>query len=977
MVFSEPLDGSLSGIDVYSSAGRPVRLGRARAEPSNPRAYEVALPGLRPDRYTVVWHTVSAIDGHTRRGSYTFTLDRPDGSAPRIHHAAGVGPRAPPQVPTSGQAAAKWVGLAGLFLVAGAVLVRMLCTGLGLAAAPRVRRWTGRLLVAGAAFVVAGEVGELISAWAPAGWNAASLANLLSSSVGHWWEIRLGAVAALVAMWSRPAWVRHPAVGYLQAIAVGVVVLSFAASGHGAASALPTVGLLFEFAHVLASSLWLGGAVAVAVVWRATRRDEPADRRTLLHRYSLVAGVAVPLVLASGLGNTVLEVGATGDLVSSSYGVSLFVKLIAVLVLLAIAAANAFLLRPAEEGGRPRGRLLRRTIAVEAAVGLAVLVPTAVMGVLAPSRPTDQARAAVQRIQANSDPAHAFTGSTQLRGRDAEITLTPGAVGVNAVRIEIDGVYAAPRLGLALTGPGGAADTGLPRTGHDHDDGTHTIYQGAVRLSRAGTWHAVLRRSGATGTSPPLVMPVSAPVAGFSGPTRSAGLARWLALLALGGLGLAVAAAARAVPGPRRRVGTLALGAAGATVALAWAGTLAIPAAGSARPSASPGWDTARAVHPQQLPDATVWRIPTPAAGLMTPAITPDGSVWVAEMDANKLARLDPRGNRIQEYRFPGGYRETMGIAAAPSGRIWLAQEHAMALGRFDPATGRYREFRIPGGVSAPVGIAVAPSGTVWFTEMSGNRIGRFDPVHRAVHAVPDPDPELDALLAGRRPRRRDLVHRVRGGRGGAAGSRHRAHPRIRGPVRGQRPGPCGRPRRHRLVLDACRGSCSGSTPAPDASVASRLSAGGDYGVAVAPDGTVWVGRQGGRTVDAVDPATGDRRSFRLPQGSAPLVADGRARRQDLGGAGGRSRQRVGPTARTSLTAPGRHPAGAARWLLPPAPLGELGDVPVVRGQLGILVGLGVGAVTCSPPPGERTASHMIFAQNQRMISENDGHSIE
>ncbi len=878
MVFSEPLNGSLSGIDVYSSAGRPVRLGRARVEPGSPRAFEVALPGLRPDRYTVVWHTVSAIDGHTRRGSYTFTLDRPDGSAPRIQHAAVVGPRSPPQVPTSAQAAATWVGLAGLFLAAGAVLVRMLGTGLGLAAAPRVRRWTGRLLVAGAGCLAAGELGELISAWAPAGWNAASLAGLLASSVGHWWEIRLGAVAALVALWSRPWWSRHTSVHYLQAIAVGVVVLSFAASGHGAASALPTVGLLFEFAHVLAAGVWLGGAIAVAVIWRVTRRDEPADRRALLHRYSLVAGVAVPLVLASGLGNAVLEVGATGDLVSSSYGVSLFVKLLAVSVLLAIAAANAFLLRPAEEGGRPRGRLLRRTIAVEAAVGLAVLVPTAVMGVLAPSRPTDQARAAAQRIQANADPAHAFTGSTQLQGRDAEITLTPGAVGVNAVRIEVEGVYSASRLGLSLTGPGEAADTDLPRTGHDHDAGTHTIYQGALRLTQAGTWQAVLRRSGATGTSPPVVMPVSAPIAGFSEPASSAGLARWLWLIALGGLGLTVAAATRTVPGTRRRVGTLALGAAGVTVALSWAGTLAFPAAGSGRPSASltsptaptaPTAPTGRTVHPQQLPEATMWRIPTPGAGLMTPAIAPDGSVWVAEMDANKLARLDPRGNRIQEYRFPGGYRETMGIAAAPSGRIWLAQEHAMALGRFDPDTGHYREFHIPGGVSAPVGIAVARSGDVWFTEMSGNEIGRFDPGTGRFTRYPIPTPHSTPYWLAVAPDGRIWFTEFEAGQVGRLdpATGHIREFAVPGgaTIPGIAVGHDGT-----VWFSSLQGTLFRLDPSTGRLTRTRLSAGGDYGVAVAPNGTVWVGRQGGRTVDAVDPASGVRRSVRLPPGSAP-----------------------------------------------------------------------------------------------------------
>lgn len=867
LVFSEPLDVSLSGIDMYASSGRPVQARSAQAQPTNPRVYKIVLPPLRPDRYTVVWHTVSAIDGHTRRGSYTFTVDRPDGSRPPIGHDAAAGPRAPPQVPTSGQAAGKWLGLAGLFLLAGSVLVGMLGARLDLDGVAGVRPRLCRLLVAGAGGLVAGTVGEVVSAWVPTGWDVSSLGSILSNPVGRWWEIRLAVTAIVVVAWSRSAWPGRLPVRYVQAIGIGALALSFAETSHGAASALPTLGLGYEFVHVLASSVWLGGAIAVASVWVLARRASVGDRGTLLRRYSVVAGVAVPAVLASGLGNAVLELGAVQDLVRSSYGVSLLAKLVAVLVLIGIAALNAVVLRPAWEAGRFRGRRLNRTIAIEAALGLAVLVPTAVLGMLAPSRPSDEARVAAKTIQARSDPARAFTGSTRVHGRAADVTVTPDAAGVNAVQVEVDGTYAASTLRVSITGPGRTQTVDLDRTGHDHDPETHTIYQGSLRIERSGTWQVSLDHAGGYDAAAPMVMPVSAPVAGSSAPSDSHDLAPWLWLIALAGAAVMVAAAGRAVPVRRRKTATLAVGGAAIVAAVTWAGTLTL---GAASPAAQPtSWAKVRGVHPTSLPRARAWRIPTPGAGLMTPAIAPDGSVWVAEMDSNKLARLDPQRNEVQEFRFPGAYRETMGIAVAPDGRVWIAQEHAMALGVFDPGAGHYREFPIPGGVSAPVGITIGPGGKVWFTEMSGDKIGVFDPSTLTFADYPIPTRGATPYWLALAPDGRLWFTEFATGKVGVldprSGKIHEypvpGHPNIPGIAVDSQ---------GTVWFTTIQGSLFRLEGRSGRMQRIRLPVAGDYGVAVTPDGRVWVGRQGGQTVYAFEPATSRFSRYRLPPDSAP-----------------------------------------------------------------------------------------------------------
>lgn len=742
IVFSEPLDAAMSGIDVYFSSGRRVIVRSAGVDPTDPRSYRVGLPHVKPDRYAVMWHTVSAIDGHSRRGSYTFTVDRPDGSAPRIAHHVPLTEHAPPQVPITGQAASLWFALSGLFVLIGAVLMGRLARDTGLLGIHAVRRLLGWSVVVGTSALVAGTASQLMSVWAQAGWGAASLGALLSSPVGRWWAARVVAAVAILAWWRwAPArrWSR-----VLQLAAAALAAYSFAATSHGAAAHSPA-GVCFAFAHVLAVSLWVGGAVGVAALWVIARRVGSGAWRMLVHRYSVLAGVAVPIVIASGLGNAVLEVGRFGDLASSSYGRSLLIKLGVVVALLAVAAVNATLLRPALDAGRAAARHLNRTLAIEAGLGLAVLVPTAVLAVLAPS--------------GSSGAAHA--AGTQARGE-----------------------------------------------------------------------------------------PASA----------------WLGLIALTGGAAALLAATRGVRIRRLRAGMRALGAGATAVALALAGTLAIGATG--QPIRATGWGRVRSVPPVMAAGARIWRLP-PSSGPMMPAVAPDGSVWVAEMNVNKLVRLDPRADVIQEFRFSGEYRETMGIAIAADGRVWLAQQHAMALGMFDPVDGRYHEFPIPGGVSAPVGIAIGPDGAVWFTEMSGDRIGRFDPrtARFRQYRIPTNDAAPYWLTVG--PDGRVWFTEFAGGKVGLldpdTGSVREyaipGHPNL----------PALAVTRDGTVwVTSIQGALYRLSPLTGAIRAIPLPVAGDYGLAVGPDGELWVGCDGGRAVFVVQPDTGRARRHLLPVGSAP-----------------------------------------------------------------------------------------------------------
>lgn len=866
IVFSEPLVPKLSGVELEASSGRPVQPRSAQVDPQDHSAYELSLPRLRPDRYTVIWHTTSQIDGHFRAGSYTFTVLEPDGAAPPVASGATGLPAEPAQLPAPVQAATSWAGLAGLFLVVGAALMLLL----GGLPRPLTARLFGWLLAVAAAATLVGVLGQFAATWAPTGWRATALASVLGSDAARWLWLRLGAVAVALLAWPWPARAARPMRRVLLAAAALAMVMSFGATAHPAASAYPVAGLAFVTVHVLAASVWLGGVLGLAIVWGLARRHGAgaAERRVLLRRFSLVAGMAVPAVAATGAASALLELGSITDFVRSEYGITLLAKLAVAAAVSAVAVSNVLVHRRGPVTAPERAGRVRTGLWAEAGLGLLILVPTATMSVLGPPGPADAARAAGLRLQAASDPAAAFTGTGALGGRGLQLSLTPGTTGPNAVTAEVDGTDPAARLQLRLAGTAGTVTTGLARTGHDHDPQTHTIYQGTVSAPAAGTWHAAIRGPG--GSSQPIVVPLRAAQASAGTvPAPVPGLDGWLLAIAVLGAAGVVIGGTRCVPARRWRGMSLAFGGAGAVAALTGMTVLSIGTARAAPIAVASPWGVVSRVAPTSVHGATTWPVGGPGAGLMMPAVAPDGSVWVGEMDANTLARLSPDRNVVQQFTLPGGYKEVMGVAVDDDDHVWMAEEHAQALGMFDPATGRYRQYPIPGHDPAPVGVAVDASGRVWFTMMNGNGIGRLDPGTARVTEYPIPTARALPYWLAAGPDGRVWFSEFGAGKLAVldpATGKISEYPLPDGSSpAGIAIGPAGSvwatATQGLLVrLDARTGAMRiFRAPHPD-----------DYGVAVAGDGVVWVGLASGAAVYSFDPATAAFAGHRLPAESNP-----------------------------------------------------------------------------------------------------------
>jgi putative copper resistance protein D len=204
-------------------------------------------------------------------------------------------------------------------------------------------------------------------------WRAAALAllvllGLLPGAASSWW--RAGA-----------------------AFLGGIALATLAWNGHGAATegpmGMPHLGA--DVVHLLASGLWLG-ALAMLLA-RLCRRAPDADHIASTHRalagFSGLGTLLVAAILLTGLVNFWVLVGIDHltALTDTLYGRLLLAKLALFALMLALAARNRFRLTPAlaRTVDSPLAlAALRRSVALEAAAGVAILALVAWLGTLDP-----------------------------------------------------------------------------------------------------------------------------------------------------------------------------------------------------------------------------------------------------------------------------------------------------------------------------------------------------------------------------------------------------------------------------------------------------------------------------------------------------------------------------------------------------------------------------------------------------------------
>ncbi|MFL5386420.1 MAG: copper resistance CopC/CopD family protein [Longimicrobiaceae bacterium] len=176
--------------------------------------------------------------------------------------------------------------------------------------------------------------------------------------------------------------------GWLLAAAAAVVLaLAPALSGHAAAAMLAPLPVLADALHILSAGGWLGSLCVLLVAGIPGAGAAGAGRArgvaALVNAFSPVALASAAVLAATGVFAAAVQLDGVAALWQSVYGRTLLVKLALLTVVFATGAYNWKRVQPAlgQEAGVAR---LRRSAGVELAVGIGVLLVTAVLVATAP-----------------------------------------------------------------------------------------------------------------------------------------------------------------------------------------------------------------------------------------------------------------------------------------------------------------------------------------------------------------------------------------------------------------------------------------------------------------------------------------------------------------------------------------------------------------------------------------------------------------
>jgi copper transport protein len=403
LTYSEAVEPRFAIVSVTDVDANRVTSGSPHRSETDPDTLVVPLQKLSEGWYLVYWRVIS-VDGHPVRGAFTFAVGPNSGPAPQF-----VIPSISETAATPRLLVARWLTFLSVMAAIGLFALRIAI------ARPLVRRVSGtRLRAVSVAFVITAAIALVATPiylllataqFALRSWyDLGALVPLIrASSFGRGYvdlelTFALFTLAALVALWvDRPERERRSIAELLAlggaTIAAGAVLLVPGVAGHAAQTSPRAWSLLFDWSHLSAGSLWIGGLIGLLVLWSSL----PAARRiaglvVCVPRFSNVAFVSVNVLVASGIAAAIVHLPTVSSLWQTSYGKAILVKVALLGGAMMLAAVNLLWTRPrlqASAGDKPdvgpaTASMLRRLVGSEIVLVAAIIFAAAVLSSLAP-----------------------------------------------------------------------------------------------------------------------------------------------------------------------------------------------------------------------------------------------------------------------------------------------------------------------------------------------------------------------------------------------------------------------------------------------------------------------------------------------------------------------------------------------------------------------------------------------------------------
>lgn len=451
LFFSEPIEPGFSLIQVFGVDGKRFDRNDAHIMADNIAALEATLQPLPPGGYTVSWRVLS-IDSHVVNGTFSFSVGAAAAAAPAGSSVVIAGSS------LTLDATARWLTFLLAFALAGGLAFIPLILQPALQKAgitdTAPRRFAARRLVWVAwpavmlLFVL--SLGTLVLQAIDATglplaevFSQGALTRLLvETKYGTFWIIRMGLLVGLLCVVVGLSIDLRPrnAINMLGVGIAAAVLLTFSLGGHASAVVQrPILAIAADWAHLLAGAIWVGGLLQFALALPAAlRRLTLTERRALLgraiQRFSLVAGLSVAVLIATGIYAGLLHIPSWISLEDTVYGATLSGKVLLVLPLLVLGGINLLIFHPrfvramqarskAPEDTRGM-RTFRRIVLGELTLMLVVLLITGFLTELPPAT-------------TEGDAAKPVNVTEKAGAYSITLDVTPNQAGTNQIRISV------------------------------------------------------------------------------------------------------------------------------------------------------------------------------------------------------------------------------------------------------------------------------------------------------------------------------------------------------------------------------------------------------------------------------------------------------------------------------------------------------------------------------------------------------------
>lgn len=423
--FTEELEPGLTSIDVNDEQRNRVDKGFVALSEGNKKA-AIELGELRTGVYTVVWKTVSA-DQHVIRGRFAFSVEASSAGVTSSTPVEPVPQEKGEQV-SFDQILVRWLSYLAMMMLFGGfafrsfVLVPSLYSHSGSDTANARTATEGRVLVLLWLSIVLLAITTLAALiqQASAVFDK-SFAQSLSPSLwiqtlrtgyGASWILQIASVTAigiilllLSGRVKRFPTKEHSVFWWSGVVASAALLVAPSWTGHALASAKDfRLAVFADWLHLLAGGFWVGALFHLALILPKALASVPKPRRAIAvhHFITQLTRIAIPsvvLLVLAGLYNAWTHIPRLKAFWTTPYGKTLALKLVVVGVMLLLGALNNF------HFGKRAARLVeaqktnsdvtslasleqgfRRSVALEAGLGVVVLLVSALLVFLTPAR---------------------------------------------------------------------------------------------------------------------------------------------------------------------------------------------------------------------------------------------------------------------------------------------------------------------------------------------------------------------------------------------------------------------------------------------------------------------------------------------------------------------------------------------------------------------------------------------------------------